>query len=247
MSLAGAERFVVVSDNHGDHAHKPSVGAFADFLTWWKPTIRVHAGDCFDFRFLRRAASDEEKREPVQDDIDAGNLFLRTLKPTVFLRGNHDERLWDAAKCDDGPLSNYASGIIEDLDIPKGCKVYPYNKRHGVHRLGDLAVLHGYNAGVHAVRNATLVYGSLLMGHIHSVDMASVAGEPKRIGRAIGCLCELDMNYNRAHLQTLRQGHGWAYGLVLKSGKTIVWQAEEIDGLWLLPSEVRQCKPGQPG
>ena len=92
------ERFVIVSDNHGDMIH-PAVNRVAHkFINEWKPTLRIHAGDNFDFRPLRRKASEEEKRELMRSDFDAGLEFFDMLKPTHFCRGNHDERLWDLAK-----------------------------------------------------------------------------------------------------------------------------------------------------
>ena len=43
-------RFVAFGDNHGDMADHEAVDALCEFIKDYKPTVRVHLGDCFDFR-----------------------------------------------------------------------------------------------------------------------------------------------------------------------------------------------------
>lgn len=239
--MAKYQRFIAAADNHGDMQDDSAVESFFEFCKFWKPDVRVHAGDNFDFRCLRKNATEGEKRERVNADIDAGLAFIKRFKPTHFLRGNHDERLWDAAIADDGKLADFASYVAIDIKDALGDAVMlPYCKRNGVLKLGHLKIIHGYNAGVTAARIAGQVYGSVLMFHTHSIDQYSLPGLERRIARVCGCLCKLDQPYNRSHIQTLRQSHGWAYGLLLPRGEYVVWQAEKIAGKWFLPSEVRE-------
>lgn len=57
--------------------------------------------------------------------------------------------------------------------------------------------------------------------------------------RHCGCLCALDQDYNARQPNTLRQSHGFAYGVInAKSGDFHVWQAEEVGGKWIVPSDV---------
>jgi hypothetical protein len=166
--------------------------------------------------------------------------FITKYKPTHFLRGNHDERLWDAAKQDDGKLADFASYLIIDIKDALGDAVLlPYNKRDGVLRLGSLKIIHGYHAGITAARQAALVYGSVLQGHAHTIDHAPIPGIERRMGRCCGCLCKLELDYNRAQANTLRWAHGWAYGFLLPSGQYQVYQAEQVAGRWFLPTEFR--------
>ena len=214
--------------------------AFFDFLKWFKPQIRVHLGDAFDFRALRRGAGDEEKREPVQADVDAGLDFMGKMKPTAFLRGNHDERLWDFASNNRNQLlQDFCAGYVSKISKSVNCPILPYDKRQGVHQIGRLKVIHGYNTGIYAARMAAQAYGSVIMGHVHRVDSMPIPGVEPREGRAIGCLCKLDMDYNRAQLNTLAQAHGFAYGLVFPNGNYSIWQARDIDGAWVFPSEFK--------
>jgi hypothetical protein len=241
--LSKPRRFVFCADNHGDHADPATLAVFWEFLKFWKPEVRVHGGDCFDFRCLRKNASEGEKRDRIQADIDAGCDFLRKLKPTHWLRGNHDERLMDAAKGDDGKLADFASYLWVDIkDAAGAAQILPYDKRAGVLRIGRLKMIHGYHGGVTAARLAAQVYGSVLMGHTHAIDHAAVPGLDSRVGRSVGALCNLQADYNRAHANTLRQAHGWGYGLLLPGGEYVYWQAQRVGGAWHFPSEIREVR-----
>lgn len=238
------QRWIAAPDNHGDKCDKNAVRVFHEFTKFWKPTIRVHIGDCFNFAAFRKNASDQEKREPIRDDVDAGIEFITTFRPTHFLRGNHDERLYDGFKSDDGKLANFCGSLLDDISEALGddCVVLPYDARKGVLKLGHLKFIHGFHSGITAARMAAQIYGSVLMGHVHAIDQFSIPGLERRIGRAMGCLCELRQPYNRAHANTLRQAHGWGYGLLFPNGDYTYWQAEKVGGNWYFPSEFKTLK-----
>lgn len=236
-------RFVVVSDNHGDMIDLAAERAFFEFVKYFKPTVRIHAGDNFDFRSLRRKASDMEQRDGLGADIDAGLAFLRKFKPTHFLRGNHDERLWKLLKGDDRKMGDLARTVADDIvDALGDAKMLPYHKRKGVLKLGDTKIIHGFKHGVTATRMTAMIFGKMMMGHIHAVDYVSISRDEPCSGRAIGCLCQLDMEFNETQLETLRHAHGWAYGFASSTGVTQTYQAEKIGGVWHLPTEFRSLK-----
>lgn len=235
-----AERFVCAFDLHGDHQHKPTVAAFHDFCKDFKPHARLVGGDIFDFRWLRRSASEDEKLEQVTADFQNGCSFLEKFKPSVFLWGNHDERLKDAldSNAAHGSLKAMAEhwiGHIEDI-TPK-CQQLPYDKRRGVFQYGDHKILHGYAHGIGAARKHAFTYGNCIIGHVHRHDTVTVEGIDRRTCHVSGCLCELDMGYNRATVGTLAQEHGWIYGWKTKSGKVIVQHARRYGETWHCPNE----------
>jgi 3',5'-cyclic AMP phosphodiesterase CpdA len=237
-------RFTLGTDLHGDKQDGPTVKAFFEFDKVWKPEIKIFGGDLVDLRALRKGASQEEKCESMRADIEAGQAFLSRWKPNYFLRGNHDERLWESAEsASDGIVSDYARRgcqEFEDLCRSLKTKMLPYHKRDGVLKLGHLKILHGFHCGVYAARQTALIYGSALFGHIHAIDEHSIPGLDRRVARAVGCLCDLDMPYASRTPNTLRQAHGWAYGVINeKTGAYHVWQAEEIEGKWLLPTDLK--------
>lgn len=237
------KKFIVGTDIHGDMQDAPANRVFFDFVSAFKPDIRVCGGDLWDFRPLRSGCNEDEKRESMAKDYVAGVNWLNKFRPHFLLRGNHDERLWELANSDRGVCSDYAqSGVVEVESILRKmkCQMLPYHKRDGVLRLGSLKILHGFHCGVYAARQTALIYGSSLFGHTHVIDEHSIGGLERRVARNIGCLCKLDMDYNARNPNTLRQAHGFAFGFLnMKSGRYHVFQAEEIEGKWFLPTEFK--------
>ncbi len=233
--------FVVGSDVHGVHQDRKANAAFFKFVEMWKPKIRVLAGDLWDFTPLRKKADDDERRISLTEDYDKGVEWFNRFKPTHFIRGNHDERMWDLAELNRGIESDLAIKLLGEIDTmvrKHRCRMLPYDKRKGVLRLGHLKIIHGFSSGVYASRQTALAYGSCLFGHTHSIDEHAIPGLERRVARNIGCLCKLDLKYNSRHVNTLKQAHGFAYGVLdEKSGRYHVWQAEEVLGKWILANE----------
>lgn len=233
-----ARRFVVASDNHGDMADEIACAALFQFIKDFRPEIRIHAGDNWDFRNLRKGASDDEKAASLVDDWDAGSDFLRRFfdggKSNYFLRGNHDERLWRFSESSSGLLRDYSrDGIkrVEQLIKRSGASMLPYDSAKGVLDLGSLRVLHGYHAGIGAARAHAQVYRNCLFGHVHTIESAPVASLEPAEARSIGCLCKRDMDYVNAKTGKLRWAQGWAYGVLLDDGRSHqLWQARSING-----------------
>jgi hypothetical protein len=236
------KRFAGCFDVHGDKVDNHASESFFAFTEMWKPHIRIFGGDLWDFRPLRKKASDDEKRESMKQDFEMGREWLERFKPHFFVHGNHDFRLWDLAASDSGVRSDYAkTGCeeIEKLTQKMGCRMLPYHKRKGVLRIGHLKVIHGFACGVYAARQTALIYGSTLFGHVHDITEHSIPGLERRVARCCGCLCDLDMDYAARTPNTLRQAHGWAYGVIHSTtGNYHVWQAEEIAGKFMIPSDI---------
>ncbi len=200
------DRFAIFSDNHGDSEDPAAVAAASKFLSIWKPAIRIHAGDNWDFRPLRRKATEEEKQELMRQDFDAGLNFLKMFKPTHFLRGNHDERLWDLAKANKGILSEYAKSLIAEA------------------------------------QKSLDKFGTKML-HAHSIQSSSIEGLDNRVGHIIGCLCLLNMEYSRATMASLVHRHGFRFGVIhRKSGIYQSWQAESINGTWIIPTDTKEIQ-----
>jgi hypothetical protein len=237
------ERWLAVFDTHGDHIDWPAANGALEFCKHFKPHHRIHGGDYADLRPLRQGASAEEAAEGLEDDVDATVDFITKFKPTDVLDGNHDYRLKRATESKHKALAEFAARLVVDLAAAMGkARRYPWDKRDGVMQLGDLRIIHGYHGGLTAAKQAAAVYGNVIQGHTHTVDVHSQPGIEKRVGRCCGALCQLSADYNRGQANTLRQSHGFAYGLLFPNGKTLVWQAERIDGNWFLPSEFREFR-----
>jgi predicted phosphodiesterase len=236
------QRWIAVSDTHGDQLDREAWAFVLDFIADFRPTIRVHLGDAWDFRWLRQGASNEERADDVLADIDAGMNLIDEYKPTAFLMGNHDHRLIRGCKDTTGVVRQAHRDLhdqIMRLFGMHGTQVYPYHSFKGVHMLGDLACIHGYHHGVYAPRQHAMAYGNCIHGHTHAVESAAfhnMRAGGAVTGRAIGCLCDLDMDYATIRATSMRCQHGFAYGEI-RNGRAIVCQAvrDRVSGDWMLP------------
>jgi hypothetical protein len=228
-------RFVVASDPHGDQVDVATERALFAFIADFKPQLRIHGGDNWDFRNLRRGASDDEKAHSLEDDWQAGSDFMRRFFDggalNHFLRGNHDERLWMSQQSVSGRARHYADKLIEEVNSSVKrwkAKMLPYDSRHGVLKLGHLTVIHGYHAGAGAAQAHAKVYGNCVFGHTHSIEVNAIASLEPEEARGIGCLCKKDMPYINAKTGKLRWAQGWAYGLLFDDGTYHLEQARKI-------------------
>lgn len=240
-------KFIAAGDNHGDMADPDAVDALRQFISEWKPQVRVMLGDCFDFRSLRRGAgNDAEAAESLRSDIDAGISFLRMFRPTVYLKGNHEHRASNLAVTS-------GSAIVRDycLDLDAtitsaarqaGAKlVLDYHAERGVYRLGPVAFIHGYAHGLNATAEQGRHYadrgGALIHGHTHTLSQVNLTKHGGGAAFSAGCLCQKEaMSYASSRLATSRWGSGFAAGwvdgddwkvfLVHRVGSRWIWQTD---------------------
>lgn len=210
-------RFVICADSHGDYICPDTSREFLAFVRRWKPTHRVHLGDVFDFRWLRKKATEQEQRETIHPDLDAGLAFLRAYKPTAILWGNHDRRVTDGLASDRGPMVALCSSIVDRITgaMPRGCLAAPYDKR-SMMTLANMRLVHGMASGVNALRQTMAVYGgdgaAVVMGHLHRHEYLPRASIGGGYGTICPCLCRLDLPYNAVTPSSLAQASGWLYG-----------------------------------
>lgn len=174
-------KFVIAGDSHGDQLDETCAMSFFGFMEDWKPELRIHSGDAFDFRNLRKGATDDEKAASLKDDWSAGKDFLKRFfkgkGENHFIRGNHDERLWRFRESCSGLLRDYADEGIDKIEkLAKSCraKMMPYDSRYGVLDIGKLRVVHGYATGIGAANKHARVYGNCFYGHTHDMSVAPV-------------------------------------------------------------------------
>jgi hypothetical protein len=230
-------KFVAVGDNHGDMVDKDSANELFNFCKSFKPHHKIHLGDCYDMRSLRQGATGKETQESLQEDLEWGNWFISNYKPTIFLYGNHEDRIQNI-------IHTTTNGIFKDFceDLndkirnhlkENGCKkILPYHAEEGVYELGPISFVHGYSCGVRAVEEHAIHYappkGATVMGHIHSIQQTNARKFRGAVGFCGGCLCKKKfMSYAKNRLNTSKWGTGWIYGFV--QGKDWkIWQAHKV-------------------
>lgn len=229
------QTFVVFGDSHGDEIDPNMRASLLAFLKDFKPHILVNAGDNFNFSHIRGKATPAEKNASSRDDWAAGTeFFLEAMsfgKRKFFLRGNHDERLWDVAKTamDADRREAAEDGIksIEQMVARRRATMLPYHSKTGVLDVDGLRVIHGYSSGVNAARKFAQVYGTCAYAHTHSMDIVAVERWPSAaVAYGTGCLMRIDQEYNARNLGKLRHENGWLYGFV-KDGKATYFQAKQ--------------------
>lgn len=230
-------KFVAVGDNHGDIIDADVAKEFFKFVKKFKPDQRIHLGDCFDLRALRRGVSGQEEDESLVDDVKAGMDFIERYQPDTFLYGNHEDRLSQV-------ISTSTNGMVKDYVIDldnsiknklksNGCKkIYEYHAHEGVHALGNIRFVHGYTCGTRAVEEHAIHYapvaGAVIMGHLHSIQQTNAKRHGGAVGFSGGCLCRKeDMGYSKNRLATSKWGSGWLYGFV-QGNDWKVWQAHKV-------------------
>ena len=238
------KKFIFATDLHGDQQDFESVEVLLKFCEIWKPELKVFGGDLFDFRNIRRGAGLSERQESMAADVEAGLDFLNDFKPNVFLLGNHDKRLWDTAHFNEsGIIADYAKQGVKDISSrcrKLKCKIIPYKADTGYFDLGKIRFIHGFHAGIAATKKHAEIYappgGICLHGHTHAIQHASIPKVGGGQARAVGCLANLDMDYNAHQTGRMLHAHGFAYGYTdgqewevyqARKGKNNKWQLIE--------------------
>jgi predicted phosphodiesterase len=220
-------RWIAVGDNHGVLIHKPTAKRFFEFVKDYKPQIRIHLGDNWDFANLRRGADPREEGDDMEPDLTAGYLFLDKFMPTVFIEGNHDfrpRRLINDAR---GLVRKFAKDGVDYMMSYLGsiqCHfVGPYDINN-VFQLGNVTFLHGFTANINAPAEHAAVYGDCVMGHLHRNEQKRARRIGGATGTCVGGLGDFStMTYASQRLATHMWGRGWAYGTHnTKTGKTTV-------------------------
>lgn len=240
------KRFMAVADNHGDMADTRTVDAVLRFKDEFKPDIRVHLGDNWDFRNIRSGASEDEKCASLQEDWEAGEEFLEEYfdgkGEKHFLLGNHDTRMWNIARSASGLVRDYAEDGIRRIKgrcKKLGVKLYPYDAALGIYQMGKLAMIHGYHAGTNAARSHANVYGNCIFGHVHTQECAPVPSIEPAEARSIGCLCKRDMHYINAQTGKLKWANGWAYGYLFSNGTYQLYTTRKINNSFHAATQIK--------
>lgn len=240
-------RFVVVGDNHGDQIDPVCEKAFWAWMADFRPEIRIHSGDLWDFRAIRNGASQEERAESMQKDYEIGSGFAKRLfrggSEKYLLLGNHDFRLWDLLNKSDGPLRDFAASKIAEIESRMrkwGVKILPYDARLGVLRIGHLQVIHGYKSGINATRQHATIYRNVIHGHDHAQGIVPVENlDGPALAMGTGCMCVIDMPYNARQCNKLRHQQGWVYGVIYDDGTYQAFQAKRVGDHFTIATNVK--------
>ena len=243
-----SRKFVDMADNHGDMIDPIAESAFFEFMADFKPDVVIHSGDNWDFRNIRRGATEDEKRESMGPDWEAGSDFFKRYfsygSERHFLRGNHDERVYYLLHNCKGIHRDYAERGVKDIEMlcrARRVNMLPYDSRKGVLRIGHFTTIHGYHAGMGAANCHARIYGNCFFGHTHTQDVAPVPNlDGPAEARGIGCLCQIDMPYNQHQTNKLRHQQGWVYGELFSDGTYQAFQTKRINNSFYVAQSIKK-------
>lgn len=226
------EKAIYVADNHGDLSCPETEKIIKDFVKTWKPKWRVHLGDVWDFRALRKKACAEERATGITFDYNCGLQFLDWFKPTHLLLGNHDFRLWRAAdEFSEGVLADLCrkqANEAEDALRKRRIEWRQYHVRNFLQLpMGGPKFLHGYRSTMYPAKAHFENWGPCVVGHVHKPDTHEARHVDGGTAMALGCVADLaKLSYADHTPAKLGWRQGFGYGI--HNTKTGAWKAWHV-------------------
>jgi len=236
------ERFLAVGCSHGKYADKTAIQAVLEMREKWHPSIVVHLGDWCDTTAWRSgAAGSSDESEPVAPDIDGGISFLRELRPTHVLDGNHEDRIPRMLNHRNAVVAyaaQKATSFIDDCFQSIGCRRIPYDGVFQRLVIGNVTFTHGTIYNENSARDMAEMYGGkVIFGHTHRAQVGEGRTLKESTGYCVGTLTRRgEMDYAKARRATF----GWRQGLVfgeIGPKDSAVWLITrgEFQNEWRLP------------
>lgn len=212
---------IAMGDNHGHLACDDTLDAIMEGVSRYKPKVRVHLGDNWDMTCLRKGIENGSKEaiDNLREDMDAGIKWIRRYRPTHFLFGNHEWRVYDLLhNTDSMSKARKAQDVIDEMKRELravGCKVIkPYDVRDCKITIEGIDFIHGMSHGKNALLQDQSTYGTpgngFAMGHLHREEQLNYQHIDG--GAAFLCGCAMDIslaNYALRRSATLRWQNGF--------------------------------------
>lgn len=236
------EHSIFVGCSHGDLVCQDAVKAVKRFMDQWKPKHRVHLGDAWDFRALRRGAGPEERAEGIRYDYNCGLEFLDWFKPQILTLGNHDHRPFRAAdEFSNGPLADLMTGFCDQMTDDLRKRKIQW-KQYGVDQyatlpMGGPKLLHGYRSTVNPAKSHFDHYGPCILAHVHKPDFHAARHIDGGKAFTVGTLANLSkMTYADGYTAKLGWRNSFLYGIHhSKTGKWEAWPVIKEGKDWISP------------
>lgn len=219
------KKFIAFGCSHGDLIDSDCESFLQKFIADFKPDLRIHLGDAWDYRALRKGIgnSDPEAFDDLEEDTTRGFLTLERLQANVLLLGNHDYRLYRIAHEHGPALARKAAkdGVkhLQKWAKANGCKLFPYHVDEGVFKFanGQGVCVHGYSANNNSLQEHIAYYcppkGTLIMAHLHTPQYATARKHGGADGYCVGTIAESSKMHYAAHrFATSRWGAAFTFG-----------------------------------
>jgi len=236
------EKFLAVSCSHGKYADETAIQAVLTMRERWKPSLVVHLGDwCDTTAFRSGAIGTSDEAEPVAPDIDGGIAFLKKLRPTHVLDGNHEDRIPRMLNNRNALVAyaaQQATNYIEESFLKIGCRRIPYDGVYQRLVVGNVTFTHGSIYNENSSRDMAEMYGgNVVFGHTHRAQFAPGRTIHPSRGYCVGTLTRRgEMDYAKNRRATLGWSQGIAYGEIGPKD-SCVWLTvrDQYEQEWRLP------------
>ena len=208
-----------VGCTHGSLADPDAIEVALKFKEAYKPEIRVHHGDVFDFSAFRFGAKGtKDEAEQLAPDIEAGCNFIEAYEPTHVILGNHDDRVFQLSSHHNAIL-RYAASMARN-EFLETCRkvgarvIDSYDINDEPLRFGDTNFIHGFGlGGENALRDMAEHFGKCVTAHFHRAEIVGGRHYQHPICCCTGTLANVGMMpYAKTRRATARWSHGLPYG-----------------------------------
>jgi predicted phosphodiesterase len=233
-------KILIISDLHIPYQDNEAIEAALKYGKKKKINTIIINGDLIDFYQLSRFEKDPRVRNAAFEIKEAKQVleYIRSKFPKALIlwyMGNHDHRftkymvnkapeLLDIPEFSLYHIMELAKLNIHLLDNNRGWRAGKLNGRHGHEFYGS--------GGVFPARSYYLkANDNILVSHVHFKSEFTIPDIRKNLrgGWSIGCLCDLDPDYNPNN----RYGHGFAILDVFKDGNFSIENKTVINGIVL--------------
>jgi hypothetical protein len=202
-------KVVVQPDTHTPEHDEKAVGAFCEFLKFYKPHGLINLGDFMEMGSVSHWPSTDGEPKVFSEDIKKARAVLDQIDDAAgpqcvykrFIIGNHEDWL-NQLLTQKVPEFMYG---LEDVGInlkiqdilglkDRGYRVIPLNE---ILRLGDAHFIHGYFCSTHHPKKHLDTFGvNIYYGHLHDVSSYSgVSVKGLHESMSLGCLRTLQAKF----------------------------------------------------
>lgn len=209
--------YIVVGDIHVPEQDDKALNAVFKLMKDVKFDGIINLGDYMDLSSISKYSKGKFKTlegKRIKNDYIVGNAILDVFDDLLpkkaekhFLKGNHEVRL--DALIEENPVLEGLFDLESCLYLKeRGYKVYPHNE---IVKFGRLNVAHGIYCGANPAKtHASKLLSNVLVGHLHSQEMALIHSPAKEIsvvGYVNGCLCSMSPDY------MINKPSNWSHGI----------------------------------
>ena len=237
------KKLLALGCSHGVYADPTAVASVLKFRDSFKPEITIHLGDAIDCTAFMSSTVRDGSGDPIEPDVEGGLRFLRQLRPTHFLFGNHEDRLNRLINSNHEVVAYAAAQVLasigDECDAMK-CKRIPYAGNDQSLVIGNVRFMHGTVYSENATRDHAESFapwrGAVVHAHTHRAAMATGRRADSPLGFGVGTLTARGaLEYAKTRRATLSWTQAFVWGYVSDTSSQLFLcqkQSEE----WRLPA-----------